>query len=88
LALELQPSNFLVYVEKGNLNYYHLKYNEAIGDYTKAISLRSNLDGANYKLGFCHFYLKDTIKACKTWDKVGELDDFEEYEFIKTICKK
>jgi tetratricopeptide (TPR) repeat protein len=87
-AIELQPENFVLYLEKGNLNYYHLKYSEAIDEYNKAISLNPNLDDAYYKLGFCKLYLNDTINACDNWNKIEELDDFNEYEFIKTICNK
>lgn len=87
-AIELHPSNFLLYLEKGNLNYYHLKYSNAFEDYTKAISLRPDLNDAYFKLGFCKLQLNDTINACRYWNKVEELDDFKEYEFIQTICNK
>jgi tetratricopeptide (TPR) repeat protein len=86
-AIELQPENFLLYLEKGDLNYYHLKYSEAIDEYNKAILLNPNLDDAYYKLGFCKLYLNDTLNACNSWNKIEELDDFNEYEFIKKICK-
>lgn len=85
-ALELEPENFLLYLEKGNLNFYHSKFETAIEDYKKAIVLKPNLDDANLKLGFCSLNLADTINACGYWNKIEELDDFTEYEFIKTIC--
>jgi tetratricopeptide (TPR) repeat protein len=88
LALKIQPTNFLLYFEKGNLNYYHLNYGMAIEDYTKAITLRPNLDEAYYKLGFCKLRLADTTSACINWHKIAELDDFKEFDLIETICKK
>jgi hypothetical protein len=87
-ALALEPENFLLYLEKGNLNYYHLKFETAIEEYKKAILLKPNLDDANLKLGFCSLYLADTISACGYWNKIEELDDFAEYELIETICNK
>lgn len=87
-AIEMQPSNFLLYLEEGHLNYYHLKYNEAMADYIKAISLRPNLDDAYYYLGFCKLHLNDTTNACLYWNKVEELDDYKEYEFIQQTCTK
>ena len=88
LAEELQPTNFLIHLEKGNLNYHHLKYNDAIKDYLKAVSIRTSLDDAYYKLGFCKFYIHDTINACNYWNKVEELDDYKNYELIQNICNK
>lgn len=88
LALKIQPDNFLLYFEKGNLNYIHLKYTMAIEDYDKALKLRPNLDDAYYKLGFCKLHLADTISACNNWHKIAELDDFNEYNLIETICNK
>lgn len=87
-AITMNSMNFLLYLEKGNLNYNHLKYNLAIEDYTKAITLRPSLDDANYKLGFCNLNLADTINACHYWQKIAELDDFKEYDLIQTICAK
>lgn len=88
VAITMNPANFLLYLEKGNLNYYHLKYSIAIEDYNQAIKLRPNLNDAYYKLGFCKLNLTDTINACNYWDKVEELDDFKEYELIQIICTK
>lgn len=87
-AIIMNPDNFLLYLEKGNLNYYHHKYKEAVEHYNKAISLQSHLNDAYYKLGFCVLKLNDTINACKYWNKIEELDDYKEYEFIQKICTK
>lgn len=87
-AIKMQPTNFLLYFEKGNLNFFHKKYENAIKDYNQAIALRSNLDDAYYKLGFCWINLKDTLNACSNWKKINEIDDFPEYLMIDSICKK
>lgn len=87
-AIALQPNNFLVYLEKGNINYYYKKFEGAITNYKKVISLRPNLDDAYYQLGFCSLNLKDSVSACNYWNNINELDDYPQYEFIETICKK
>jgi tetratricopeptide (TPR) repeat protein len=87
-AITMNPDNFLLYLEKGNLNYYHHKYTDAIESYNKAILLKPNLSDAFYNLGFCEFNLKDTTNACKYWGNVEELDDYKEYELIQKICTK
>ncbi len=87
-AIKIQPGNFLLYFEKGNLNFDHLNYKPAIEDYTKAIALRAGLDDANYKLTLCHLYLADTVKACYYWNKISEQDDFKNYETIQSTCHK
>lgn len=78
----------MIYLEKGNVNYYHLKYNLANEDYLKVISLKPNLAEANYMLGFCKLKSKDTLSACNYWNNMEELDDYKDYELIKTICNK
>jgi len=97
LALKIQPDNFLLYVgtieERKNLltlikALKQVKDGMAIEDYDKALKLRPNLDDAYYKLGFCKLYLADTISACNNWHKIAELDDFNEYNLIETICNK
>ncbi len=87
-AVALQPTNFLVYLEKGNINYHYKQYELAIDDYKKAIAFRPNLDDAYYQLGFCALNLKDSANACQYWDKINELDDYPDYELIESICKK
>ena len=81
-------NNFLLYLEKGNLNYYHHKYTDAIDNYNKAIFQKPTLNEAFYKLGFCKLNLADTTNACKYWGKVEEIDDYKEYELIQKICTK
>ncbi len=87
-SIKIQPTNFLLYFEKGSLDFFYKKYKNAINDYNQAIALRSNLDDAYYKLGFCWLNLKDTLNACSNWKKVNELDDFPEYLLIDSLCKK
>ena len=87
-SIRIQPTNFLLYFEKGNLNFFYKRYEIAIKDYNHAIELRSNLDDAYYKLGFCWLNLKDTLSACSNWRKINELDDFPEYLMIDSLCKK
>ncbi len=87
-AITLQPTNFLVYLEKGNINYHYKYYALAIDDYKRAIALRPNLDDAYYQLGFCSLNLKDSVNACNYWNKINELDDYPQYLMIETICKK
>ena len=87
-AINTNSANFLLYLEKGNLNYYHHKYAEAIKNYETAISLKPNLSDAFYNLAFCKLNLTDTLNACKYWDKVEELDDYKDYELIQKICTK
>lgn len=87
-AIIMNSGNFLLHLEKGNLNFYHHKYAEAIENYNKAISLNPNLIDAYFNLGFCKLNLTDTINACKYWNKIEELDDYKEYEFIQKICTK
>ncbi len=84
--LNIDSTYFIAYFEKGNLNYEQKKYSAAIIDYNKALTIRKNLELAHYKIGFCYLNLKDTIQACNTWKKITELDDFEDYKKIETIC--
>ena len=79
--------NFMVYQEMANLYYNHAMYKKAFKAYSYLLELKPGFEEAYYKLGFCKYYLKDTVSACAYWKKIDDLDDFAEYEKIERIIK-
>ena len=85
-AVILSDKNPEVYLARAELNYDYKKYDKAFDDYSLLVKLKPNLDDAYYKMGFCKYFLNDSISACEYWNKIDDLDDFEGVSQIAKIC--
>lgn len=86
--INLKPDYYIAYCEKADISSAQTKYKAALDDYTKALALNPRFEKALFNMGFCYLNLKDTAKACESWKKIEDLDDFEGYEKAEAICKK
>lgn len=87
-ANKINKKNDLVYLERANILFHTNEYKKAIIDYTTALALNPKLELAYYQMGFCNFYLKDTLSACENWKKISDIDDFKGYEKVEKICNQ
>ncbi|MCW3082870.1 MAG: hypothetical protein JWP12_236 [Bacteroidetes bacterium] len=87
-GLKVDADNPKLYLEKGNVYFNNKKYKEAIRCYNEVLRLNPKLEQAYYKKGFCNYYLGDTIAARKSWSKLEDPDDYENYEVINKVCTK
>jgi tetratricopeptide (TPR) repeat protein len=86
-ALQLQPSNPNYIGTKAQLYYKHQQYYNSITWYEKLLKVNSRIDDAYYYLGYSYYYLNKHAKACNNWEKIVELDDFDNQEYIINYCK-
>lgn len=84
--LKIQSDYYLAYFEKGNIKFRQKKYKPAIELYNKTLSYKPQFENAFYQLGYCFLGLKDTTTACNYWNKIQDLDDFENYQQIEQLC--
>lgn len=86
-AISLQPNNISYLTTKAQLYYVHQQYYNSITWYQKALTINSRIDEAYYYVGYSYYYLGKQAKACNNWEKIVELDDFDNQEFIINNCK-
>lgn len=76
-----------IYFNLANLQCLSSSYVEAIGNYTKAISLYPYLGDAYFNRGLVLIYLKDKEKGCIDLSHAGELGVADAYGVIKKYCE-
>lgn len=77
-----------IYFNLANLQCFSSSYVEAIGNYTKAISLYPYMGDAYFNRGLVLIYLKDKEKGCIDLSHAGELGVAEAYSVIKKYCEE
>ena len=87
-GLKVDADNPRLYLEKGDVYFNNKRYKEALRNYNEVLTLNPKLEQAYYKKGFCNYYLGDTLAACKSWSKLEDPDDYENYEVINKVCTK
>ena len=87
-ALEIVGDIPYIYFDLANLQCLSSSYVEAIGNYTKAISLYPYLGDAFFNRGLVLIYLKDNEKGCIDLSRAGELGVSEAYSVIKKYCEE
>lgn len=86
-ALELVGDVPYIYFNLANLQCLSSSYVDAIGNYTKAISLYPYMGDAYFNRGLVLIYLKDKEKGCIDLSHAGELGVGEAYNVIKKYCE-
>ncbi len=76
-----------IYYNLANLQCLSSSYVEAIGNYTKAISLYPYMGDAYFNRGLVLIYLKDKEKGCIDLSHAGELGVGDAYNVIKRYCE-
>ena len=88
-AIELSPSTSVFYFTRGYSKHMLKKYNEAILDYTKSISLCKNEEenAENYLMrGLSKLTNSQKNEACLDFSKAGELGNEKSYNYIEKYC--
>ena len=86
-ALETVNDIPYIYFNLANLQCLSSSYVEAIGNYTKAISLYPYMGDAYFNRGLVLIYLKDKEKGCIDLSRAGELGIGDAYGVIKKYCE-
>ena len=76
-----------IYYNLANLQCLSSSYVDAIGNYTKAISLYPYMGDAYFNRGLVLIYLKDKEKGCIDLSHAGELGVGDAYNVIKRYCE-
>ena len=76
-----------LYYNLANIQCLSSSYVEAIGNYSKAISLYPYLGDAYFNRGLVLIYLKDKEKGCIDLSRAGELGVGDAYGVIKKYCE-
>ena len=87
-AAQILPDDPFVRFNLGNLYCLSSQLVEAIGSYTKAISLFPAMGDAFYNRGLVQIYLKDKEKGCIDLSHAGELGVQEAYSVISKYCEE
>lgn len=77
-----------IWFNLANLQCLSSSYVEAIGNYTKAISLYPYMGDAYFNRGLVLIYLKDKEKGCFDLSRAGELGVGDAYSVIKKYCEE
>ncbi|HEX8575833.1 MAG TPA: hypothetical protein VF677_06025 [Flavobacterium sp.] len=88
-AIGLSPSTSVFYFIRGYSKHMLKKYNDAILDYTKSISLCKNEDenAENYLMrGLSKINISQKNEACLDFSKAGELGNEKSYNLIEKYC--
>jgi tetratricopeptide (TPR) repeat protein len=94
-ALQIDPEtdDFLIYSFLGNARSKMRFYNDAIGDYDKALDLKPKnmMDYSDwvrnyFNRGVAKYYLQDIAGACKDWEKALELGFGPAHDYITKYC--
>lgn len=86
-AVEIVGDVPYVYFNLANLQCLSSSYVEAIGNFTKAISLYPYMGDAYFNRGLVLIYLKDKEKGCIDLSHAGELGIEDAYGVIKKYCE-
>ncbi len=87
-ALETVSDIPYIYFNLANLQCLSSSYVDAIGNYTKAISLYPYMGDAYFNRGLVLIYLKDKEKGCIDLSRAGELGVGDAYGVIKKYCEE
>ncbi len=77
-----------IWFNLANLQCLSASYVEAIGNYTKALSLYPSMGDAYFNRGLVLIYLKDKEKGCIDLSRAGELGVSDAYGVIKKYCEQ
>ncbi len=86
-ALDVVGDIPYIYYNLANLQCLSSSYVDAIGNYTKAISLYPYMGDAYFNRGLVLIYLKDKEKGCIDLSHAGELGVSDAYNVIKRYCE-
>lgn len=86
-AVEMEPKNVDMWVEKGSVHLRVGQHNEAIEALNKAISLDPKAAAAYRMLGYCQVQQKKNKEACANFAKAKELGDEVVDGLIQKYCK-
>ena len=86
-AVEIVGDVPYVYFNLANLQCLSSSYVDAIGNFTKAISLYPYMGDAYFNRGLVLIYLKDKEKGCIDLSHAGELGIEDAYGVIKKYCE-
>lgn len=94
LAINPDPTDFLIFSFRGNARSKMRRYNDAIDDFDKALDMRPKdiMDYSNwvknyFNRGVAKYYLDDLDGACKDWNKALELGFGQAHDFIMEYCE-
>jgi hypothetical protein len=89
-----QTDDFMIYSFRGNAFSKKQMYNDAIGDFDKALSMQPKdiMDYSNwvknyFNRGVSRYYLNDLNGACKDWNKALELGFGQAHDYILEYCE-
>ena len=86
-ALKVVDDIPYIWFNLANLQCLSSSYVDAIGNYTKAISLYPYMGNAYFNRGLVLIYLKDKEKGCIDLSRAGELGVSDAYGVIKKYCE-
>ena len=93
LAINPENNNFLIYSYLGNARSKMHLFNDAIGDYDKALDLKpvSILDYSDwtknyYNRGVARYFMDDLDGACKDWSKALEMGFGPAHDYLIKFC--
>ena len=87
-SLSLNQNNADAYYMRGLAGEGKKLYNQALEDYTVAISY-NNTDGLYYfRRGHVKYALGKRAEACEDWYEAGFLGFYEDFEKIKSVCEE
>lgn len=94
VAVNPNTDDFMLYAFRGNAFSKKQMYNDAIGDFDKALSLQPKniMDYSNwvknyFNRGVSKFYLQDINGACKDWNKALELGFGQAHDYVLEYCE-
>lgn len=95
-AVSVNPNtdDFMLYAFRGNAFSKRGMYQDAIGDFDKALSLQPKeiMDYSNwvknyFNRGVSKYYLNDLNGACKDWNKALELGFGQAHDYVLEYCE-
>lgn len=95
-AVNVNPEidDFMLYAFRGNAYSKKGLYNDAIGDFDRALSLepKNIMDYSNwvknyFNRGVSKYYLDDMNGACKDWNKALELGFGQAHDYVLEYCE-
>lgn len=95
-ALEDKPDtqDFLIFSFRGNARSKMHRYNDAIGDFDRALDIKpddimeySNWVKNYFNRGVAKYYMNDLAGACKDWNKALELGFGQAHDFVTDYCE-
>jgi len=95
-AVSVNPDtdDFMLYAFRGNAFSKKGMYQDAIGDFDKALSLQPKeiMDYSNwvknyFNRGVSKYYLNDLYGACKDWNKALELGFGQAHDYVLEYCE-